>query len=170
MTRILFLDIDGVLNPIPMRSLPRTDWHLAYRLAKEKQDAGYQHLSHTALSCAYYCWDVHAMELLKELCEQFQLQIIITSSWGSFYSLKELKLLFGLYALDVYLIAIVPSIGKRSSNILHFVKEHPEIEAWISIDDLMMEDCFPNHAVTTRGYLKDTDIEKAKTLLKQQLH
>lgn len=169
MSRILFLDIDGVVNPIPQHSLLRMDFRLASRLAKEKHNADFHQVSYQALASAYYCWNPRSLLLLKELCDTFQLQIVISSSWGLFYSLKELKLLFSLYDLDDRIHAIVSYIGKRSTNILRYVQEHPSIEAWITLDDLNMEEDFPDHAITTHGFLKEADAEKAQMLLQRQL-
>lgn len=168
MSRILFLDIDGVINPIPQRTRLRTDVRLADRLAKQSGNNAYRRLPPSTLQLACHGWDQTAMKLLRMLCEEESLSIVISSSWGIFYSLKELKLLFALYEMDAYLVDITPYIGKRSENILSYVQTHPAIHAWISLDDLPMDHLFPNHAVTTHGCLQAQDVQKARELLKRQ--
>ena len=49
MSRILFLDIDGVLNPIPLRTFPRLDRTLPQRLARQSGNSDYLRISTTAL-------------------------------------------------------------------------------------------------------------------------
>ena len=169
MKRVLFLDIDGVINPIPQKKFPRFDPHLQSRLAKEKGSDEFYHISFTALRLAYDCWDPVALRLLKELCDKYQLKIVISSSWGLFYSLKELQLLFSLYDLASYIIDTVPYVGKRSENIKHYLMEHPAIDVWISLDDLPMDSIFPRHAITTRSVFQEKDAKKAEMFLEKQL-
>ncbi|MFR9118101.1 MAG: HAD domain-containing protein [Merdibacter sp.] len=117
MSRILFLDIDGVLNPIPLRTFPRLDRTLPQRLARQSGNSDYLRISTTALQLAHESWDKESLALLRSLCEDYDLQIVISSSWGIFYSLKELRLLFALHDLAERIIAITPYVGKRSENI-----------------------------------------------------
>lgn len=169
MSRILFLDIDGVLNPIPLRTFPRLDRTLPQRLARQSGNSDYLRISTTALQLAHESWDKESLALLRSLCEDYDLQIVISSSWGIFYSLKELRLLFALHDLAERILAVTPYVGKRSENILAYVQAHPTIEAWISLDDLPMDAQFPRHAVTTHGRFRREDAQKAARLLKQQL-
>ena len=168
MSRILFLDIDGVLNPIPLRTFPRLDRTLPQRLARQSGNSDYLRISTTALQLAQESWDKESLALLRSLCEDYDLQIVISSSWGIFYSLKELRLLFALHDLAERILAITPYVGKRSENILAYVQAHPTIEAWISLDDLPMEEHFPQHAVTTAGVLDEDAYARACAFLQRQ--
>lgn len=96
------------------------------------------------------------------------MQIVISSSWGIFYSLAKLKLLFAIHKMDDLLIDTTPYIGRRHENILGYVHAHQEISAWVTLDDLDMSHYLKNHCVTTKRVLQKEDIMKAKQLLSIQ--
>ena len=168
MSRILFLDIDGVLNPIPLRTFPRLDRTLPQRLARQSGNSDYLRISTTALQLAQESWDKESLALLRSLCEDYDLQIVISSSWGIFYSLAKLKLLFAIHKMDDLLIDTTPYIGRRHENILGYVHAHQEISAWVTLDDLDMSHYLKNHCVTTKRVLQKEDIMKANQLLSIQ--
>lgn len=168
MSRIVFLDIDGVLNPVSLRSLPQLDPYLNQKIAKKSGNTAYLELSSSTLHLVCKCWDKEAVRLLDHFCREENMQIVISSSWGIFYSLAKLKLLFAIHKMDDLLIDTTPYIGRRHENILGYVHAHQEISAWVALDDLDMSHYLKNHCVTTKRVLQKEDIMKAKQLLSIQ--
>lgn len=168
MSRIVFLDIDGVLNPVSLRSLPHLDPYLNQKIAGKSGNNAYLELSSSTLHLVCECWDKEAVRLLDHFCREENLQIVISSSWGIFYSLAKLKLLFAIYKMEDLLIDTTPYIGRRHENILSYVHSHQEINAWIALDDLDMDRYLKDHCVTTKPVLQKEDIIKAKQLLARQ--
>lgn len=89
MIKIIFLDIDGVLNNEIMCSNP--DW-------KEKQ----------------YNIDKRCINLLNYLIEKTEAKVVITSVWRHGKSIEELQKLFEEYGFKGNIIGYTPSYGHES--------------------------------------------------------
>lgn len=105
MSRVLFLDFDGVLHPAggpPGETLP-------------------------------FEWVAQLNELLDAHAEVL---LVVHSSWRERFSAEELRDFLG--PLGDRLLGAVER-GPKAQAILAFVREHPEIERWMVIDDSASE-------------------------------
>ena len=107
--RVLFLDIDGVIN-----------------------------CSRTAVAFGGYPFKVDdhrfdqvALALIRKLCENGEISICLSSSWRHGADLHEMSAGFDLPIFDK-----TPSLtGTRGSEIQRWLDSHPEVEEWAIIDD-----------------------------------
>ena len=112
--KILFLDIDGVLN----------------------SEVFYRSTSHTDNITSRF--DPKSVELIKKLVEEFSLQIVISSTWryGAtdrlMHELKNSKLIRYLYH-EWFTPVIHPA--HRGTEIKLWLELHPEVTDYIIIDD-----------------------------------
>ncbi|WP_157266521.1 HAD domain-containing protein [Azohydromonas aeria] len=109
MTRLVFLDLDGVVNS--------TRTQVAF--------GGYpQELHHPQ-------WDEVSLALLRRLSHSAGIQFVLSSAWRNFCDFKD-----AAKALDLPIIDRTPSLcGCRGDEIAHWLAEHPEVEAWAILDD-----------------------------------
>lgn len=110
MTKVLFLDIDGVVNStrtqVAFGAYPHT--------LKE------QHL-----------FDQAALSLIRRLCESAGIQIVLSSAWRVDYSAREVAEAFDLPVIDS-----TPCLcGPRGEEILFWLQQHPEVEQYAILDD-----------------------------------
>jgi len=102
--KVIFLDIDGVLN------------------------------NHASL-----CEGVHLLPekclLIEDLCEHTGAQVVVSSTWRIGTDIKELKHILWRSGLSNVLDKTPTSNGIRGGEIESWLKEHPEVEAYVIIDD-----------------------------------
>ena len=150
--KALFLDYDGVVN-IPIWDAKGAVCTFAF--PKENTVNHYQ-----------------AVQWISELCQKFNYKIVVTSSWRRSENYAECLKNGGLRA-DVEIVGktdILDDVDyriKRGSEIEAYLKDHPEIEYYLIIDD---EDiALPaqkNHFIHTNGCygFMLPDFDKAKQI------
>ena len=111
--RVIFLDIDGVLNST--RTCIAT--------------GGYPGEELEAKDLTRFDWI--AIGLLRRLCESSGIQIVLSSSWRIIVDIKKLGDAMGLPIIDK-----TPVLASsRGNEIARWLSEHPEVEQWAIIDD-----------------------------------
>jgi hypothetical protein len=112
--KILFLDIDGVLNS-----------EIYYKSISHSENGGSR-------------FDPNSVVLIKKLLEEFSLQIVISSTWryGAtdrlMHELKDSKLIGYLY--DEWFTPVIHP-AHRGTEIKLWLDLHPEVIDYIIIDD-----------------------------------
>lgn len=112
-TKVLFLDIDGVLNS--MRTC------IAF--------GGYPRLADHELSK----FDTTAVGLIRKLCERAEASVVISSSWRIGSSVNS----FGYLELPIIDMTPVRSFAdfRRGLEIKEWLTDHPEITGYAIVDD-----------------------------------
>lgn len=149
--RVIFLDIDGVLQPTCNQYRFKHDMvALQKELASEYDDSGYLELDKYDVAAVYYDWDKRAVDELKKLLDDTGADIVLSSDWRQTKDLKAMKRLFRIHGLDGYLKELVPSTAQFSDkpdDIPAYLKEHPELYYYCVIDDRYMAMNFPGRFV-----------------------
>lgn len=110
MIKVLFLDIDGVLNS--------TKTAVAF--------GGYPHELNQLGA-----FDIAAIRLLQRLCDSAGVQIVLSSAWRTTHAFKDVGEAFGLPIIDR-----TPSLlGQRGTEIAAWLARHPEVERYAIVDD-----------------------------------
>lgn len=146
--KILFLDIDGVLNS-----------------QQFLQEGGY---------CGLIL-DPSRMILLKEILDATNAKIVLTSSWREHwedpigtYLRKE----FGKYDMEIYDRTPILRLS-REVEIRTWLASQEDIETFVVLDDRMLYAGFlKGHMIKTRGYrrgLDEYDVSGAIAILKGEL-
>lgn len=85
MRNIIFLDIDGVLQPIGKQDRFNHDMDkLKIQLAAQYQDEEFLNMDKYDVAAVYYDWDKAAVERLRSLVKAADAEIIISSDWRRF--------------------------------------------------------------------------------------
>lgn len=119
---VLFLDFDGVINTYY--------W--------EEHDGVWE--CHINNECDGKVNNRQAMCWLNELCKQQHLSIVVTSTWRKSFTEEEIELVLRESGLDeeIPVMGVTTVIGEqyaRGKEIRLFLKEHPEIEKMVILDD-----------------------------------
>jgi hypothetical protein len=169
--KVVFLDIDGVLQPLRSQDRFRHDLkELGKQLAEKFQNDEYLEMDRYDLGAVYYDWDKEAVERLRKLCTDFDAEIIITSAWREYSPLSRLKDYFRLHGLDIYIGGEIPLEGKgfRYEKVADYLKAHDDIDRFVILDDAFVnefEKDFPDQFVHCRRIFDEDCYQKARGIL-----
>lgn len=168
--RVIFLDIDGVLQP---------DWHrerfkhdrkkLQQELAEKYLDQRYLKIDEYDVAAVYYDWDAGAVQNLKTLLAEGA-EIVLHSNWRDTISIENLRLLFKLHDLPLH--EVVPAVGvfhNKVQDIKAYLAANEGLEYYVILDDLDMGKDFPGHFVwhhSPKDCMGEREMQQAKTILK----
>ena len=164
---VIFLDIDGVLQPPSKQTRFKHDLEeLRRSLADRFDDATYLKMDKYDLGAVYYDWDGEAVERLRTLCAEFRPSIVISSDWRRSNPVRWLQALFRLHDLHHYVTDATKELDGpphyRAGEVKEYLDSHPEIERFVIIDDGYrheFDELFPEQFVHT-GYHFDADNER----------
>lgn len=162
---IIFLDIDGVMMPIGSLEYMRRDM-------KEIKDyyvsvnPAFKEVSLLDIAMVNFDWYPKAIVHLKEVLEQCDAGIVLTSSLRINRSLETLKLLFSIYDMGEYVIDTTMDTGDKAEEIELYLCGYPEIENYVIIDDRDMAKSFRHHFVHVKDkYFTEENRDQAIAIL-----
>ena len=166
---IVFLDIDGVLQPYgnKYRFNHNFEETLEY-ICNKYNDEIYKEMDIYDVMAAFYDWDDSALGFLKKLLYETNSFIVFHTGWRDFNSFEKLKALFKLYDLDERCLASCEK-GDKKEAIFKYLEENKEkIENFIVIDDYDYTDIFGEKYVKTSNFFKYENYKTAKVSLENQ--
>jgi hypothetical protein len=173
MKKIIFLDIDGVLQP------HGSQLRFKHRLEDERAELA-KTLPVYASMCAYdigacrYDWEPSAVNYLQRLCQECDADIVISSDWKVFNKrIEMLQALFRFYDLHERVIAMtenVPHSNERVDDIKKYVDDNiNEISHFVILDDRFaasFNSVYPDNFVhSDESYLRERHFLDAKRIL-----
>ena len=171
--RVIFLDIDGVLQPGENQKRFQHDMDaLKKELAKKYNEPAYLDLDKYDVAAVYYDWDRAAVSQLKHLMDETNAEIVLSSDWRHSKNLEQMKLLFRIHDLDGYLKELLPGtkdFSDKPDDVPVYLSNHPDLYYYCVIDDRFMSQFFPGRFVYV-GYryraLSDKHCLEAASILK----
>ena len=165
--KVVFLDIDGVLQP-------DTQYRFQHDLDQLKQDhilinPEFETIDKYDLGAVVHDWVPNSVQLLTQLLEDTGAKIVISSAWRTGKTVRYLQLLFSVYNLDVYVVGKTPELRYRGDEIAAYLQENPEIDQYVIIDDVAytLQDRFPHHFVhCERRFIEENFILASEILMK----
>ncbi len=142
-TKILFLDIDGVLA---------TDECFNHKHFMTSIDGVEMP----------YCWNEKCCVQLQNIIISTKCKIVLSSDWGKLYSLDDIKTMFEYYYIDYNsLIGFTDRVNitmsgyNRNAEVKKWVHQH-RISKWCVVDDILLNlDNFIHIQDTSLGLTKE---------------
>lgn len=160
----IFLDIDGVINPsIPLDIFDDIE-NLNETLSIELHDTHLKEMNNRLVNHVYHYFSKECCTLILKLVQEFDCQIVITSSWRIGASLEDLQSLLNIFQLGSYIIGKTGTDGKRIDQINAYKKEH-SIQKYIVIDDLNMKSEFGYRMIRTKHFFSKMNYFQARNAL-----
>ena len=170
--KVIFLDIDGVLQPLSSQKRFKYDLdELRKDLANKYQDEEYLKMDKYDLGAIYYDWFKESVELLRQLCDKTNAKIVISSNWREYSDLSRLKKYFKIYELDSYVIDVTPILSyplERADEVEQYLKDNQNIKKFVIFDDAfttVFEKKFPKEFFYCDYILSKTICENALKVL-----
>ena len=135
--KIVFLDIDGVLN---------SDAYADYMLTEENIDIFNEDML-----------DERAIVQLKKIVEATDAEIVLSSSWRWYKDTRD-TVHYQLRAKGIDFVDTTPQeidvTMSRGAEIKLWLDDHPEVKQFVILDDddLRIKEYLPNHVKTTFKY------------------
>ena len=170
--RVVFLDIDGVLQPTSSQKRFDHDLEALRESLAERFGAEYREFNEYDLGAVVHDWDAGAVARLRALCEEHDARIVVSSDWRQGRSVAQLQALFRLHDLHHLVVDRTgdPQSGPhyRAGDVKLYLDAHPEIERFVIIDDRYREEfdrLFPDRFVHTGRFLDEADALRARQIL-----
>jgi len=129
MRRVLFLDVDGVLNShIIAEEWSQRPGHIGY--------GGWFDETDTATK-ENVKWGHINVENLREIVETTKCEIVISSAWRKSFSMEKMKEMFAVYGWeDVPIIDKTSVLKDRGLEIDAWLAENPDVTNYVILDDI----------------------------------
>jgi hypothetical protein len=184
--KVLFLDIDGVLQPgsSQKRFKHIDEMDKLYKELFDKYGIDYSPYFKYDVAAVYYDWDLESLRELRRILDTTGAKIVISSDWRQTKPISCLQNFFRIYDMADYVIDYTPDFDYeayeklktrdeyknihecRCVEILEYLKAHPEIKRWAAIDDLPLNSYLKDNAVMTSSWkLVKVDADKCIEIL-----
>ena len=173
---IVFLDIDGVLQPYDSQfNFYSYDKKLIDSLSN-KYNVDYSKYNFSIIAAIYYDWDDQAVSRLKYILDQTNSKIITSSDWRELSPSYNMEDLFKIHLLDKYYFADNIILPKEPTESLDLIRakeikaslEKYNIDNYVVLDDMKnMIKHFPNNTVITNNIISINNMNEAIKILKK---
>lgn len=156
LNNIIFLDIDGVLQPYnnDNRFNHNLDKLQTY-LSEKFKDEIYLNMDKFDLGACYYDWNEISIDIIKELLNRTNSQLVIHSGWKESLTKDEIRALFKIKNLNNYILDVVDK-GDKIKAIKKYIETH-SIDNYLIIDDSNFINDFGKNFYQTKDFIKEKD-------------
>jgi hypothetical protein len=147
--KVIFLDHDGVI-------CLSTEWGGRFKKQREAGRKLSQSIGSLPVLSRFDNFNKKAVDTLNEILEETSAEIVISSDWKRWASVEEMGEYYESQGIKKKPIAFTKNLGEcdvpenfiwsprwdleqtRSLEIHQYLKDHPEVTEWVSVDDLDM--------------------------------
>lgn len=168
MRKVIFLDIDNVLQPGFSQERFSHDMRRARsEIAEKLQNKDYLDDDFFDIAAVVYDWDKKAVENLKKLLSYDGVGIVLSTGWKWDRTEAFMRRLFHIHDLDQYITGMTPNIGQyhKEIEIQKYLEDNPDVTCYVVIDDEDFTKYFPDHFVLTDWRFDDKNLQEALNIL-----
>ena len=174
---IVFLDIDGVLQPYDAEfRFLNLDRSIIDKLSL-KYGVDYSKYSFYDVAAVYYDWDEQAVSRLRYILNETNSKIITSSDWRNAKDLYKIRDLLKIYELDNYWlddnIILKYELGDtfpliRAREIKHSIDKY-NLDNFVILDDMKeLSDYYPDNSVITNNIISIDNMNDCINILKRK--
>lgn len=171
MRKVIFLDIDNVLQPgFSQERFGQDMVETRKQVAEKFGDSSYLDDDFFDIAAVVYDWDKKAVENLKKLLSYDGMEIVLSTGWKWDRTEAFMRRLFHIHGLDQYITGMTPNIGKyhKEVEIKKYLDDNPDVTCYVIIDDEDFCEYFPGHCVLTDWQFEDWNLQEAMQILELQ--
>ena len=169
MKKVIFLDIDGVVQPYAsMNQRGSQDAVALRRQLALFTNPDIASLPAPTVRAVHEDWHQPSLQRLQLLLARHEAVIVISSSWRECETIQTLRTIFSIHGLDAYIAGTTPILTHRVTEIAAFLKTHPTIERFVIFDDdefYKLGEYFPDNFVHCPDQIGESEYEKADRIL-----
>ena len=169
MKKVIFLDIDGVVQPYAsMNQRGNQDAVALRKRLAVHLNPEIAALPAPTVRAVYEDWHKPSLEHLLTLLRRHEAVIIISSSWRECETLHTLRTIFSIQGLDSYIAGTTPIMEHRVTEVSAFLAQNPSIEQIVIFDDdkfYNFEKYFPYNFVHCPDQIGDAEFARADQIL-----
>jgi len=170
--KVVFLDIDGVLQPFSKKVRVNYINNDIISLLNNKYHINYNRYDIKDVSRVYYDWDKSAIERLRKILSVTDSKIIISSNWRNENKPNKIHDLLKIHNLEIYyycdnkiLNSSFDIFENRANEIKDSLNRY-DISNYVVIDDWYpLKEYFKNNIVCTNNIIEDNDVISAIKIL-----
>lgn len=163
--KVVFLDIDGVLQPFNSRErFKYINTNIKRRLSC-KYHIDYNKYDIYDICAVYYDWNKDAVNRLKTILDYTESKIIISSNWKDKNNKYKMRDLLKIHNLDYYWFCDNVTLKDYSNIFLNRASEIKDslnkydISNYVVIDDWYpLKEYFKDNFICTHNYIQDDDV------------
>ncbi|MCD7949580.1 MAG: hypothetical protein LUG12_04885 [Erysipelotrichaceae bacterium] len=181
--KVLFLDIDGVLQPYQSRYRFHTNLETLIKYLSLRYQRDYTIYDKYIIGACFLDWNKKAVKRIKTILDATNAKIVISSGWRSKKYPNRMLDLLHIWDMDQYWIgetdffhdnmieaqAYLKSQGyhlyERQVEILDYLFTHQDIKQYVIVDDMYFENVFDGHFVKTYNLIKNKQVEECIRIL-----
>ena len=165
-TGVVFLDIDGVLQPFGNTHRFDVDVkRVAQEYALSKGNQIYSELDPHDVCAVLLDWDKGAVSELQRILDSTGAMLVVSSDWRDFNEDAALEALLAIHGLDRYLLGSATPFVSKPEAITSYLDEHAdEISGYVILDDDPRVGVLHN-AIVIKGKLTERDADEAIAML-----
>ncbi len=175
---IVFLDIDGVLQPYDTDSQFISVDNSLVKLLSKRYNTDYSIYDLSTLASVYYDWDEQAVSRLKYVLNQANAKIIVSSDWRNPEQPYKMLDLLKIHGLEYFWFEDLVLLGKgkdrdnlaeiRAKEIKYALNKH-RINNFVVLDDMKkMKEYYPNNSVITYNTMSINDMNECIRILRKK--
>ncbi len=160
--KILFLDIDGVIQPYNNNEHFNHDMDkcIEYLCDKYKDDI-YKTMDKYDVCACFYNWDDSAIGYIKKFLYERNYYIVLSTGWREYNNFEQMKALFRIYDLDDRIVGCIENGGKVRCIEKYLEDNKENIENYIIFDDQDFTLEFGERFILCYDYLKEYEYKQA---------
>ena len=174
--KVIFLDIDGVLQPYSSRARFEIDRIELRERLSNKLHTDYTIYDEYDVAACYCDWGTEAVNFIKKIIKNTNAKIVISSDWRNKELANKMKDFLKIWNLNEYWVGETNEYGKdeideakkyvdsfktdsikyidyRQVEIIDYLFRHKEITNFVAIDDRDLEMALKGHFVETNNLI-----------------